>query len=125
MYKAIPEELKEALEQERLLIISTSTAVRQSKITALARNRYICELADDILFVGVTENSSLYHLKQEYIMKSISPSSITSTADAKHHRSFFITFVTDFWQYCQKSVIKIEKICHSRLIYMKIERPLY
>ena len=85
MYKVIPEELKEALEQERLLIISTSTAVRQSKITALARNRYICELADDILFVGVTENSSLYHLKQEYIMKSISPSSITSTADAKHH----------------------------------------
>ena len=62
MYKAIPEELKEALEQERLLIISTSTAVRQSKVTALARNKYICEIADSILFVGVTTNRSLYSL---------------------------------------------------------------
>lgn len=69
MYKAIPEELKEALEQERLLIISTSTAVRQSKVTALSRNRYICELADKILFVGVNEKSSLYPLKEEYYSK--------------------------------------------------------
>ena len=70
MYKAIPEELKEALEQERLLIISTSTAVRQSKVTALARNKYICELADNILFIGVTEQSSLYTLNQEFNNKS-------------------------------------------------------
>ena len=69
MYKVIPEELKEALEQERLLIISTSTAVRQSKVTALSRNRYICELADEILFVGVNEKSSLYPLKEEYYSK--------------------------------------------------------
>lgn len=70
MYKAIPEELKEALEQEQLLIISTSTAVRQSKVTALARNKYICELADNILFIGVTEQSSLYTLNQEFNNKS-------------------------------------------------------
>ena len=69
MYKTIPEELKEALGQERLLIISTSTAVRQSKVTALSRNRYICELADEILFVGVNEKSSLYPLKEEYYSK--------------------------------------------------------
>ena len=66
MYKVIPEELKEALAQNRLLIISTSTAVRQSKTTALARNKYICDMADCVLFVGVTEKSSLYALKKEY-----------------------------------------------------------
>ena len=48
MYKVIPEELKEALEQDRLLIISTTNAIRQSKVTALARNKYICELADNV-----------------------------------------------------------------------------
>jgi len=38
--------------------------------TALARNRYICEQADHILFVGVTERSSLFHLKEEYKTKT-------------------------------------------------------
>lgn len=69
MYKTIPEELKEALGQERLLIISTSTAVRQSKVTALARNKHICKIADSILFVGVTANSSLYPLAEEFKQK--------------------------------------------------------
>ena len=69
MYKVIPEELKEALEQGQLLIISTSTAVRQSKVTALTRNKYICEIADSILFVGVTSNSSLYPLAEEFKQK--------------------------------------------------------
>lgn len=62
MYKVIPEELKDALEQKRLLIISVNNAVRQSKVTALARNKYICEISDRILFVGVTEQSCLYAL---------------------------------------------------------------
>ena len=69
MYKVIPEELKEALEQDRLLIISTSTAIRQSKVTAFARNKYICELADEILFVGVNDKSSLFPLKEKYQSK--------------------------------------------------------
>ena len=69
MYKVIPEELKEALEQDRLLIISTTNAARQSKVTALARNRYICELADEILFVGVNEKSSLNSLKEKFQSK--------------------------------------------------------
>lgn len=71
MYKVIPDELKESLEQERLLIISTSTAVRQSKVTAHARNKYICEIADSILFVGVNEKSSLYPLKCNFESKLI------------------------------------------------------
>lgn len=71
MYKVIPDELKDALEQERLLIISTSTAVRQSKVTAHARNKYICEIADSILFVGVNEKSCLYPLKCNFESKLI------------------------------------------------------
>ena len=69
LYKEIPEELKVPLEQGRLLIISTSTAARQSRNTALARNRYICELSDHIMMVGVTENSSLYGLREEFSNK--------------------------------------------------------
>lgn len=79
MYKTIPADLQPLLNSGRLLIISTSNATRQSKATALARNRYICEQADTILFVGVTEHSSLYPIKQEYDSKS-TYSSITSTA---------------------------------------------
>ena len=66
MYKVIPNELKEPLAQNRLLIISVSTAIRQSRVTAMARNKYVCEMADRILFVGVTEQSSLYPYKKEY-----------------------------------------------------------
>lgn len=69
MYKEIPEELKAPLEEGRLLIISTSTAARQSRNTALARNRYICEQSDHIMMVGVTENSSLYGLREEFSNK--------------------------------------------------------
>ena len=70
MYKRIPPDLQPLLDTNRLLIISTISATRQSKATALARNRYICELADDILFIGATEHSSLYPLKQEFKDKS-------------------------------------------------------
>ena len=71
MYKVIPDELKEALEQDRLLIISTTNAIRQSKVTAHARNKYICEIADQVLFVGVGEKSSLYKLRVDYKGKTI------------------------------------------------------
>ena len=69
MYKVVPNEFKEPLAQNRLLIISVSNAIRQSKVTAMARNRYVCEMADRILFVGVTEQSSLYPYKNEYSNK--------------------------------------------------------
>ena len=71
MYKVIPEELKEAMEEGRILIISVSNAVRQSKVLAHARNKYICEIADQILFVGVSEKSSLYKLRVDYKDKTI------------------------------------------------------
>ena len=69
MYKVILDELKEPLEQGNLLIITASAASRQSKATALARNKYICELADNILFVGITQSSSLFPLTKEFKMK--------------------------------------------------------
>ena len=70
MYKQIPQDLQSLLEDNRLLIISVSNAVRQSKATALARNKYICEIADQIYFVGVNEKSSLFNLKTEYCTKA-------------------------------------------------------
>ena len=66
MYKVTPDELKEPLAQNRLLIISVSNAIHQSRVTAMVRNRYVCEMADKILFVGVTEQSSLYPYKNKY-----------------------------------------------------------
>ena len=70
MYKQIPPELQPLLDANRLLIISVSNATRQSKATAHARNKYICEIADQILFVGVNEKSSLYRLQEEFKEKA-------------------------------------------------------
>ena len=71
MYKQIPVELQLLLDANRLLIISVSNATRQSKVTAHTRNKYICEIADQILFVGVTEKSSLCPLNEAYQNKQI------------------------------------------------------
>ena len=70
MYKQFPPELQPLFDANRLLIISVSNATRQSKATAHARNKYICEIADQILFVGVNEKSSLYHLQEEFKEKA-------------------------------------------------------
>lgn len=72
MYKVVPADLKEALEQNRLLIISTSNAARQSRATALARNRYVCEMADEIMLVGAAEGNSLFELTKQYKEKIVS-----------------------------------------------------
>ena len=71
MYKQIPPELQKLLDENRLLIISVSNTVRQSKATAIARNKYICEIADQILFVGVTEKSSLFELESNNKAKRV------------------------------------------------------
>jgi predicted Rossmann fold nucleotide-binding protein DprA/Smf involved in DNA uptake len=70
IYKEMPPELQRLLDENRLLIISASKAVRQSKATALTRNKYICEIADQILFVGVNEKSSLHSLYNQYATKA-------------------------------------------------------
>ena len=72
MYRKIPQELQSLLDSNRLLIISITKAVRQSKSTAQARNKYICELADDIMFIGATPQSSLYELSNQFKSKVLS-----------------------------------------------------
>jgi len=78
MYRELPEEWKEPLTQGRFLIVSVSSAIRQSKATALIRNRFICEQADTIHFVGVTKQSSLFLLKD--LFRNKTTSFITSMA---------------------------------------------
>ena len=69
MYKQMPSELQQLLDENRLLIVSVSDSPRQTRATAFERNKYICELAKQILFVGVTEKSSLYPLYKDYSPK--------------------------------------------------------
>jgi len=72
IYKQIPIGLQSLIDANRLLIISVSNATRQSKATAHSRNKYICEIADQILFVGISEKSSLFELSKNYQSKTIS-----------------------------------------------------
>lgn len=72
IFKQIPIGLQPLIDANRLLIISVSNATRQSKATAHSRNKYICEIADQILFVGISEKSSLFELSKNYQSKTIS-----------------------------------------------------
>ena len=64
MYKQIPDYLKEAFEDERVLFVSISNNFRVNKATALIRNKYVVDMAEKILFGMVTESSSLYEVYQ-------------------------------------------------------------
>lgn len=73
LYKKIPVELKKALEQNRLLIISTSNSTRQSRATAMARNKYICEMADEVALMSVKKGSTLSVFFEQFKNKLILP----------------------------------------------------
>ncbi len=66
-YKQLPEQWQALLDANRLLIISTSTASRQSKIAAYQRNLYICKHTE-LVFVPTqpVETSSLFVLLREH-----------------------------------------------------------
>ena len=67
MYTTISTEWQEAMDAGRLLIISTApNAVRVSKAAADARNRYIAELSDKIVFGYIHSNSSLISIYEMY-----------------------------------------------------------
>ena len=67
MYSSLPTEWQEAMDANRLLIISTApNAVRVSKATADARNRYIAELSDKIVFGYIHPDSALALLHDNY-----------------------------------------------------------
>ena len=70
-YKELPHDLQEAMDENRLLIISSTEAQRQTKNSAYKRNEYIAETADKLLFTGVNEDSSLYPLYKKYIKKTV------------------------------------------------------
>lgn len=66
LYSNIPEELAAPLEQGRLLIISVTNDVRQSKQNAYKRNCYIANIADEVTFPCTpSEDSSLYEIFDE------------------------------------------------------------
>lgn len=71
MYKELPNELINPMNEGRLLIISTSpNAVRVSKGTANKRNSYLSEIADEIVFGYISKESSLNNIFQMFIEKS-------------------------------------------------------
>lgn len=55
MYKILPEEWQQPVAEGRMLIISTTTATRQSRQTALARNRYVEELSDTMYSIPMPQ----------------------------------------------------------------------
>ena len=69
MYSNIPEEVKEPIEQGRLLIISTSNSPRQTRVTANLRNKYVCEISEKVLIVTASPKSSLVPLSEEFKSK--------------------------------------------------------
>ena len=70
MYKSIPEELKVSYNEGRVLFISISNNPRVSKATALSRNKYVVDIANEVLFGMLNERSSLYEVYQYAIEKN-------------------------------------------------------
>ena len=63
--------VRQTHEQLFLTLNPLKIAVLIDKTTALARNKYICEIADQIVFVGVNEKSSFKTFIEQFIGKSI------------------------------------------------------
>lgn len=59
LYKTIPQELKSALDSNRLLIISTCDQPRISKDSAQRANQYICDHSSTLVFGFISPGSSL------------------------------------------------------------------
>jgi predicted Rossmann fold nucleotide-binding protein DprA/Smf involved in DNA uptake len=65
LYKQMPEELIQPLEENRLLIVSVATEPRQSEQTTDRRNRYIVDISDDVVFGFVNPEGKLDALYKE------------------------------------------------------------
>jgi len=81
LYSNTPEELREPIEQGRLLLISNTNSPRQTRATAQIRNKYVCNISDKVLIVTANSKSSLVPLSMEFKSKQISvgDSSLTTT----------------------------------------------
>lgn len=65
MYKMLPAEMQSAIDSNEALIISLSHLPRNSKQSALARNKYIISIADNVVFGALDQTSSLTNLVEE------------------------------------------------------------
>lgn len=71
MYKNLPAEIQAAIESNEALLLSLSNQCRNTKESALARNKFVMELADNLVFGALDTSSSLYSLAQQYQKKKI------------------------------------------------------
>ena len=62
MYKMLPAEMQSAIDSNETLIISLSHLPRNSKQSALARNKYIISIADNVVFGSLSPTISLTNL---------------------------------------------------------------
>ena len=62
LYSRIPEEWNTALDEGRLLILSTSLAIRSNESTTRQRNRYIADIADSVVLGSLSPGGSLDNL---------------------------------------------------------------
>ena len=65
MYKMLPAEMQSAIDSNEALIISLSHLPRNSKQSALARNKYIISITDNVVFGALDPTSSLTNLVEE------------------------------------------------------------
>ena len=70
MYKNLPAEIMVAIERNEALVISVSHLSRNTKESAFARNKFVMEHADEIVFGALDASSSLYTLAQQYQNKT-------------------------------------------------------
>ena len=65
MYKVLPAEMQSAIDSNEALILSLTHLPRNSKQSALARNKYIISIADNVVFGALDPTSSLTNLVEE------------------------------------------------------------
>lgn len=65
MYKMLPAEMQSAIDSNKALIISLTHLPRNSKQSALARNKYIISIADNVVFGALAPTRSLTNLVEE------------------------------------------------------------
>lgn len=65
MYKMLPAEMQSAIDSNKALIISLTHLPRNSKQSALSRNKYIISIADNVVFGALAPTSSLTNLVEE------------------------------------------------------------
>lgn len=67
MYRKLPKQYEEAMNENRLFIISNEkeNIKRISEANAHKRNKYIVDICDEIKLVGVDKHRSLYEITQK------------------------------------------------------------